>query len=226
MIREKPTYWHNIEKIAPEWQGYVHELEEFDLARLNRVGPVSYQNYLYALIRHFNPKVIVETGVRSGPSTVITYAAMDIPDSHLYSCDPCFVSQEAAAAKVKKATGMVLVEEGWTFIPEKSESAFDKMPEKWDFFIHDSDHGYKNMMFELNAAWDRLNPGGVLVCDDFEKQPACKSHRGFFEFCERVGVEYLQIGSAAFVVKPEESDPEESEEPADDSAEGTDPLLS
>jgi hypothetical protein len=46
-----------------------------------------------------------------------------------------------------------------------------------DFFIHDSLHTFRNILFELNAAWKALNPGGVVVADDIEETDA------FVEFC-------------------------------------------
>lgn len=41
-----------------------------------------------------------------------------------------------------------------------------------DVFLHDSDHCYQHMMFELSLAWHYLRPGGWLVCDNVEQNMA------------------------------------------------------
>ena len=153
--------WQNVAKLVPEWETYKAELESselVDLEQLNKVGPLLYQRYLYALVRHFEPEIIVETGVRSGPSTVLTYMAMPIPEAHLYSCDPCYRSQDEATDAIYKHTNVSLWPNRWTFFPEKSQTALFKIPAPWDFFIHDSDHSAENMAFELTVAWSRLRP--------------------------------------------------------------------
>jgi predicted O-methyltransferase YrrM len=41
-----------------------------------------------------------------------------------------------------------------------------------DVFVHDSLHTYENMRWEFAQAWLRLRPGGVLVSDDVQGNPA------------------------------------------------------
>ena len=45
------------------------------------------------------------------------------------------------------------------------------------YFLHDSDHTYENMSFELSKAWKYLQSGGVLVCDNIYTNSA------FSDFC-------------------------------------------
>ena len=196
--------WLNVAKLVPKWETYKNELESVvDLKRLHRVGPVKYQHYLYALVRHFRPKVIVETGVRKGPSTVLTYAAM-LDNAHLYSCDPCHRSQQEATAAILEATGVTIAKAAWTFFPEKSETALFKIPTPWDFFIHDSDHGAENMAFEMTYAWSQLRPGGVIVVDDWSScVGAPRKHEIFIAIVAGVGQTAIEIGSAAVFRKPE-----------------------
>lgn len=35
-----------------------------------------------------------------------------------------------------------------------------------DFFVHDGEHTYPNMMFEFREAWRHLAAGGLIVADD------------------------------------------------------------
>ena len=49
-----------------------------------------------------------------------------------------------------------------------------------DMFIHDSEHSYDTMWFELNTAWNYLRDGGLLICDNIE------ANTSFFDFCRRI----------------------------------------
>ena len=40
--------------------------------------------------------------------------------------------------------------------------------DKCDFFYHDSDHSYQNMMFEYEWAYSRLPNHGILASDDIK----------------------------------------------------------
>lgn len=191
---KKSDHWENVAKFVPEWKAYNAEIDYVvDTDRLHRVGPLKYQRYLYALVRHFQPRVIVETGVRSGPSSVLAYSAMP-NNGYMYSCDPIYASQEEAVNTVFRKTGRKLAS-GWTFFPGKSRDILDRLPETWDFFIHDSDHSASNMTFELTAARARLRPGGVIVCDDWNQK-----HGVFESFCAGIEKPFFEIGSAAFLV--------------------------
>jgi hypothetical protein len=54
-----------------------------------------------------------------------------------------------------------------------------------DLFIHDSHHSRYNMLFEMNRAWTALRPGGAMVVDDIDLNPA------FAEFSRSVSGECL-----------------------------------
>jgi predicted O-methyltransferase YrrM len=41
-----------------------------------------------------------------------------------------------------------------------------------DVFLHDSDHSYANMSAEFEWAWPRLKPGGLLLSDNVDWNPA------------------------------------------------------
>jgi hypothetical protein len=41
-----------------------------------------------------------------------------------------------------------------------------------DVFLHDSLHTTRNMTFEFQAAWQKMNAGGVLLSDDIHMSKA------------------------------------------------------
>ena len=198
------TDWDNVSKLIPNVDNYRAELSWIvDLDRLHRAGPISYQHYLYALVRGMQPEIIVETGTRKGIATVLVYAAMS-DRGHIYSCDPLYVGKKQAEIAILEATGIALPRSAWTYYPMESKDVFPLMPTlEWDLFIHDSDHSKENMEFELDVAWSRVRPGGFIVCDDWYTCVGAKEkHNAFIEWCARHDLNWLEIGSAAVVRRP------------------------
>ncbi len=58
-----------------------------------------------------------------------------------------------------------------------------------DVFLHDSDHSYEHMMFEMSLAWSYLRPGGWLLCDNVE------ANNSFFDFVCGVGAKGSVVAS-------------------------------
>jgi hypothetical protein len=62
----------------------------------------------------------------------------------------------------------------WNYIAGTSRRRLPRLLERLgrvDLFIHDSMHTNRNVMFELETAWDYLQPGGVIVVDDIDANP-------------------------------------------------------
>lgn len=197
--------WEAVEVICGG-RRFKEELLDYDVQRLNSVGPISYQGYLYAIVRAEEPSVVVETGVRSGVSTALILAAMGRNKiGTLHSCDPCHQNIEHAIKAIDAATGMgnKVPWARWDFQSTTSRVALPKMPQDIDMFIHDSDHSEANMVFELEAAWGMLLSEGLLICDDWKTcQGAPAKHKAFEKFVADKGVEFHRIGTAAVVRKP------------------------
>lgn len=178
--------------------------------RLPQLG-LHYQAHLYALVRIAKPHIVVETGVRSGVSTKFILSALDTNRRGcLYSCDPSYQSQEAAFLKLRRTVQIDETRAPWTFYPGLSK---DVLPElallkpEWDMFVHDSDHEYQNMYFELSFAWQRLRVGGWIVCDDWGGTQNSAGliehpHHAFEDFVSERGLSWTTIGHAAIVQKP------------------------
>jgi hypothetical protein len=136
----------------------------------------------YAICRALSVDVVLETGVAYGVTTA-------------------FVLQGLAANGRGKLVSIDLPPLGpdgdryvGYLVPEELRARWDLrrgtskrllpglLPKlgKIDVFIHDSQHTYRNMRFELETVWPFLRPGGVLVADDVGDNTA------FDEFARRV----------------------------------------
>ena len=63
--------------------------------------------------------------------------------------------------------------ERWTLLKGESRRTLQAVAhESPDVFIHDSDHSYANMAFELQWGWARLRPGGIIMADDIKLNAA------------------------------------------------------
>lgn len=172
-------------------------------ARLNQIGPLTYQLALRGEILKRTPDVVVETGVYNGVSTVAILDALNANErGTLYSCDPRYNHRGAAEDALTRAHQRKLDFDRWRFDGCRSRHFLPAVPAPWDVFCHDSDHSAENMTYELEYAWDRIRPGGLLVCDDY-LWPTHAPHHAFRDFCRRHDIAgYETHATAAFVVKP------------------------
>ena len=58
-----------------------------------------------------------------------------------------------------------------------------------DVFLHDSDHGYSHIIFELSLAWGHLRPGGLALCGNIEQNTA------FYDFVKGVQCPHMLVAS-------------------------------
>jgi predicted O-methyltransferase YrrM len=142
--------------------------------------------FLYWVVRHAKPKVIVQTGVSNGLSSAFMMLALakNGPDGKLYVIDipAIFDPNDPAWTQNGTVYGVVIPEgksSGW-IVPDIYHDRFDVqvgdaaklLPPLIDrldeigMFYHDSDHTYNHMMFEFEQAKRKLTPGGVMVADD------------------------------------------------------------
>ncbi len=154
-----------------------------------------YRIALYAIIRSIQPKVSIETGVLHGLTSAFLLRAIE-RNGHgkLISVD--YPSYPTDGPSNKDGYNAVLPagkEPGWTVPPSlhthwdlrlgMSRDVLANLDGKVDglgFFCHDSEHTFPTMWFEMNWAWERLVPGGVLICDNAE------ANTSFVEFSRRV----------------------------------------
>ncbi len=134
----------------------------------------------YAAIRAFAPHVIIETGVANGVSSSHLLLALDKNGrGELYSIE---VGDSRYLATGKAPGWMVpdRLKSRWDLRIGNSRETLPKLLAELgaaDVFIHDSLHTYEHMLWEYRAAYPFLRPGGLLISDDANWNPA------FPEFC-------------------------------------------
>lgn len=135
---------------------------------------------IYSLVRHLKPNLVVETGVADGQSTFLILSALrDNGKGELVSFD---ISRDVGALSRH------VNDPAWQFklLPFKGRmdafrQALDDM-ELIDIYLHDSDHRYRWMAYELKAALERMSKPGLMVCDDAD------ANYSFLEMCEQSDV--------------------------------------
>ena len=126
---------------------------------------ISYHGVCYMLCRLIKPTIVVETGVANGFSSYSIIRALDKNENGaLWSIDypPTETFESGWMCKNQERPR-------WNLISGKSSDKLLKLLsslKKIDCFFHDSDHSYKNELFEYRLAWEYLRKGGVLFSDD------------------------------------------------------------
>lgn len=153
---------------------------------------------LYVLVRATKPDVAVETGVGSGISTSYILKALDRngagtlhsidfpmrnPRGYVYKDG----TRDPFALPPGKEPGWIIpstLRDRWVLHMGKSEDVLPGILDELrpiDFFFHDSEHSYENMMFEFREAWKALDFSGILFSDDIHWNNA------FRDFSRSVG---------------------------------------
>lgn len=186
----------NESVILKEYEEKVERIDGWGTKKFDSLWQFrAFRIILYALIRDMRPSLVIETGVLHGmTSGFILEALVRNTCGRLLSIDlPSYYESGPANKDGYDATLPKGLEPGW-LVPQR-------LREYWDLhlgksvevlhnlnadiggvglFCHDSEHTYPTMWQELNFAWDRLVPEGILVCDNVEANTA------FFDFCRRV----------------------------------------
>ncbi len=133
---------------------------------------------LYLVTREIQPTVAIETGVGRGTSTAFILQAMDdVSKGELHSID----------IRPEKEIGDAIPEglkERWHYHKGKTLKELPAMLEEIGticLFFHDSDHSYRNMLFEFEAVWPHLSDGCVMLAHDANQNDA------FLDFSDRTG---------------------------------------
>jgi predicted O-methyltransferase YrrM len=123
----------------------------------------------YAVVRAFQPKIVVETGVANGVSSAYILLALQANGrGTLYSIglnDPQYLpagkSLGWVVPKMLRSPWKLLVGDSRTILPELLGEIGST-----DIFIHDSLHTYEHMLWEYRLAYPHLRLGGLLFSDD------------------------------------------------------------
>jgi predicted O-methyltransferase YrrM len=155
---------------------------------------------LYTICRLLQPRVVIETGVAAGISSAFVLKALednssgllhsiDLPnyEEMLVGTDPKYAEGgPKAVLPVGQQSGFVIpgqLRSKWNLhLGLSSEILPNVLSEvgQIDMFIHDSEHSYRNMLFEYRTAWPSIREGGVLLSDDVSW------NRAFHDFSSHV----------------------------------------
>ena len=136
---------------------------------------------LYAICRRQKPDIVVETGVANGVSSSYILCAME-ENKHgqLYSIDQPWWKQEQSGWMIpdylRRRWHLVLGKSSETLAPLLEEAAVINI------FLQDSDHSYKNMLWEFQTAWTYLKTGGLLLSHNID------TNNAFSDFCQEHAV--------------------------------------
>jgi len=163
-----------------------------------------YRCMLYLFTRSHKPELFMETGVQHGFSSAVILLAMgknqsgklisvDIPPD-----DPRMTGQGTLGLPPGKGPGWIIpdrVRQRHELHLAPAEECAPRLLFKLaklgglDAFLHDSDHCYPHMMFEMALAWKYLPPRGMLLVDNIEQNTA------FDEFSRNVDGDCITISS-------------------------------
>lgn len=180
----------------------IQDVPEFAGVQFTDVSELRlYRCLLYLITRAVRPHIFVETGVLNGFSSAFVLLGMEHNSAGtLYSIDLPPVDERIRA----QGTGPLPQDKkpGWAIPPELRPrhelhlgDARTVLPQllgrnkPLDVFLHDSDHSYEHMMFELSLAWSYMRPGGWMLCDNVEANTA------FFDFARGVDVSVFVASS-------------------------------
>ena len=117
---------------------------------------------LYATVRAFVPHLVVETGTGAGAASVYILAAMrENGNGRLVSIDATSEPENVARLVPDSLRSRMQLVTG---------HSLDVLPrlnlEGLDFFLHDSEHSYQNMLAEYEFAFRHFRDRGVLCSHD------------------------------------------------------------
>ena len=134
----------------------------------------------WCLARHCRPARIVETGVARGVTTRFVLEALARNGTgHLWSIDLPPLGDRALTAQVGSAVPPSL-HDRWTYVYGSSRRRLSPLLDQLgeiDVFVYDSRHTERNVLFELDHAWNAMKPGGVLIVDDVDLNRGLHSFR-------------------------------------------------
>ena len=156
------------------------------------IGPVLGE-LIYALCRIVEPDTFVETGVSSGiSSSYILCALEENGKGALYSIDLPWWDEDSGWIIPGYLKHRWHLELGSS--SEKLPPLLEKLG-KIDVFMHDSEHTYRNMLWEYETAWKYMSEKGILLSHNISHS------RAFPDFCHKMGVKGYIFGDMGGTVK-------------------------
>lgn len=172
--------------------------------------------FLYIVIRHVKPAIVIETGVGpGGSSSFILKALDDNKKGILYSID--LPGNDALVYPKLGKNFNIHTPQGWKvgwLIPEwfkyrhkliigdsstELPRLLNKINSKIDIFLHDSLHTDEHILMEFKAILPFLNDRSILLCDDVTEYWSL----AFIKFCEKEKIPFIVANNRLGIAKYE-----------------------
>jgi predicted O-methyltransferase YrrM len=159
----------------------------FRMERIESVDWFAFERILlYVVTRLRRPAHVLETGVYYGGNTAFILRALehngygiltsiDLPDSRIRSQEtplerhPMVGDSELYPNALQP--GFIVpapLRSRWRFIEGDSHAVLPTLDQRFDLYIHDSDHSMAFMLRELSLAHDRMQTDGIVIADDVD----------------------------------------------------------
>lgn len=142
-------------------------------------------SFIYAITSAIRPRVVAETGVGPGTTSYAFLSALMKHGGELVSFD---LGQPYGDEKAHEPVGFVVPESlknSWHLIVGDTESTLPENIARYgkpDIFMHDSDHTYSHVTFELETVFREMNPNFLIIVDNYDWTNAAK------DFAEKNGL--------------------------------------
>jgi len=170
---------NNVAAGSKVYEDLVNEKSFTNFPTIWNAG-ANFTSFLFSYVSEVKPKVIVETGVANGITTLCIAKAIDYSNCEFHSFD---INLECS--KVNRDS------KNWFFHHLETSNRnselsdiVESLPEV-DLWIHDSDHHYNWQKFEYELAFKKLRNTGILMSDDIDFSKA------WGELSEMKGVSFL-----------------------------------
>jgi predicted O-methyltransferase YrrM len=138
--------------------------------RFVRVGDIAHRSavsqkkgeLLFRVVKHYNPKSILELGTSLGISTV--YMGLSAPESHIVTIEGCLDSANVAHENFEK-TGLRNIHIITGSFEDKLAVALEEMPVP-DLVFFDGNHKLKPTLDYFELCLQHIHPGTVFIFDD------------------------------------------------------------
>ena len=187
-VSEIEGYWQDLNADAlflSEINSKIKDVDSFKGVQFDHVNQMrTFRCLLYMATRCLKPEVFIETGVQNGMSSSFILLGMMLnKKGHLYSIDippteERILDQGTNILPTNQVCGWIIpdyLRERHTLRLMPSQQALPAILQEVkqvDIFLHDSDHCYSHMMFEVGLAWSFLKLNGLVVMDNIEQNKA------------------------------------------------------
>lgn len=141
-------------------------------SQANHKPSMLYAQDIYKVASRLKDFTALEIGMAWGFSTL---ALLEAGAKHLTSVDPNILAKGKEESEANGYENHV-----WTCC--KSETYWQENETKFDLIYVDGSHLYDDVSNDLTQAWQRLNPGGLLLIDDWDHRNNIKAEGDTTEY--------------------------------------------